>query len=123
MKNLGRIGIESEDLLGLIIIFYILFVMMNIKPLEDNILLEVIEEEKVTSAWIVLLDKKEERPSKWVVVAFGEWKVLENGTRWAMDVEKWDVVYFKKHHADEIEVGWVNYIVVRHNAVIARERK
>jgi len=98
--------------------------MAKLIPLEDYILVEPIEEENKTKSWIILPDSKE-KPSKWKVVAVGDGKILENGSRGSVDVKVWDVVYFTKYSPDELEFNewWEKkkYLVIKHNSLLAKE--
>ena len=100
--------------------------MTQLIPLEDHVLVEPIMEENVTKSGIILPDSKE-KPSKWTVIAVGQWKILDNGQRAPMDVQVWNVVYFTKYSPDELEVD-VNgekkkYLVVKQSSLLAVEDK
>ncbi len=100
--------------------------MTQLIPLEDHVLVEPIMEENVTKSGIILPDSKE-KPSKWTVIAVGQWKILDNGQRAPMDVQVWNVVYFTKYSPDELEVD-VNgekkkYLVVKQSSLLAVEGK
>jgi chaperonin GroES len=89
-------------------------------PLEDHILIEAMEEENKSKAWIILPDSKE-KPSKWKVVAVGNWKILDNWSRWAIDIKVWDVVYFTKYAPDEIEFEWMKYLIIKQSSILAKQ--
>ena len=94
---------------------------MNLKPLSDHLILEPLEEEKVTKSGIVLPDTaKEERPTQGKVVAVGPGKFDEDGEkRIPMSVKPGDVVLFKKYGPDEVEVDGKKYLVVAETDVLA----
>lgn len=78
---------------------------MMLKPLGSHIIVSAAEKEQVTSFGIIIPDTSDkERPERGTVVAVGPGKLLENGTREAMEVNVGDVVLFKKYAPDEIEV-------------------
>ena len=78
---------------------------MNIKPLGSHILVSATEKEQITSFGIILPDSGDkERPERGTVIAVGPGKMLENGSREAMEVAVGDVVIFKKYAPDEIEI-------------------
>ena len=89
-------------------------------PLEDHILVEAIEEETKTRSGIILPDSKE-KPSKGKVIAIGEGKILENGTRAPIDVKVGDTVYFTKYSPDEIDVDGVKYLVIKQSSLLAKQ--
>lgn len=78
---------------------------MMLKPLGGHIIVSAAEKEQVTSFGIIIPDTSDkERPERGTVVAVGPGKLLDNGTREAMEVNVGDVVIFKKYAPDEIEV-------------------
>lgn len=99
--------------------------MSKLTPLEDNLLVEPVEEEETTAGGLVLPDSAKEKPSKGKVIAVWNWKVLDNGQRWSMDVKEWDVVYFTKYSPDEISVNEEGekktYLILRQSSVLAKE--
>ena len=64
-----------------------------LKPIEDHVLVEPIEQESTTKSGIILPDSKE-KPNKWKVIAVWAWQILENWGRSAMEVAEGDIVYF-----------------------------
>jgi len=95
--------------------------MAKLKPLEDHVLVEKLEQETTTASGIVLPDSNEEKPSKWKVIAVWEGKILEDGKRWPMDVKVGDMVYFTKYSPDEVEVDGKVMLVVRQSSILAVE--
>ena len=99
---------------------------MSFIPLEDHILIEPITQEVVTKSGIILPDAKE-KPSKGTVIAVGQGKILENGTRAPIDVKVGDTVYFTKYAPDELEVEVAGekkaYLVVKHSSLLVVESK
>lgn len=100
--------------------------MSKLKPIEDHILIKPINNENTTKSWIILPDNKE-KPKKWEVVAVGEWRILDNGSRSAIDVVVWDIVYFTQYAPDEIEYeeNWekITYLVIKQSSLLAKECK
>jgi chaperonin GroES len=92
---------------------------MNIKPLQDYVLVKAVTEE-VTKSGIVLPDTiNKERPEKGEVIALGEGKLLENGQRAPMSVKVGDKVMFKKYAPDEVKVDGAEYLIIRESDIIA----
>ena len=89
-------------------------------PLEDHILVEAIEEENKTKSGILLPESKE-KPSKGKVVAVGNGKILDNGTRAPIDVKVGDIVYFTKYSPDELDVDGVKYLVIKQTSLLAKQ--
>lgn len=95
--------------------------MTKLVPLEDHVLIETIDEETTTKAWIVLPDTAKEKPWKGRVVAVGQWKILDNWQRAPMDLKAWDIVYFTKYSPDEIDVEGKKYLVIRQSSILAKQ--
>ncbi|MEI7498085.1 MAG: co-chaperone GroES [Candidatus Falkowbacteria bacterium] len=92
---------------------------MNIKPLQDYVLVKAVTEE-VTKSGIVLPDTiNKERPEKGEVIALGEGKLLESGQRASMSVKVGDKVMFKKYAPDEVKVDGAEYLIIRESDIIA----
>ena len=93
---------------------------MNIKPLNDHVIVKPAGNEEVTKAGIVLPDTVDkEKPEKGEVVAIGPGKMLDNGQRAAMSVKVGDVVMFKKYSPDEIKVDDKEYLVISEGDILA----
>ncbi len=65
---------------------------MNIRPLQDRIIVKRIEEEEKTKGGIIIPDTAKEKPMEGEVIAVGSGKVLENGTKQSPEVKKGDRV-------------------------------
>ena len=99
--------------------------MKKLIPLEDHIVVKPLNQETTTKSGIILPESKE-KPSKWEVVAVGNGKILENGTRAPIDVKVGDIVYFAKYSIDELEVeedDWKKetYLVMKQSYIMAKE--
>ena len=93
---------------------------MNLKPLNDHVIVKPATEEEVTKSGIVLPDTVDkEKPEKGEVVAAGPGKMLDNGQRAAMSVKEGDVVMFKRYSPDEIEVDDKEYLVISESDILA----
>lgn len=99
--------------------------MKKLIPLEDHIVVKPLNQETTTKSGIILPESKE-KPSKWEVVAVGNGKILENGSRAPIDVKVGDIVYFAKYSIDELEVeedDWKKetYLVMKQSYIMAKE--
>lgn len=92
---------------------------LNLKPLNDKIIIKPLKEDAVTKAGIVLPQTVEERPEKGEVLAVGPGKLLENGQRAAMSVKVGDKVIFKKYSPDEIKVDKEEYLIISEEDILA----
>lgn len=93
---------------------------MNLKPLNDKVIVKGLTAEEVTKAGIVLPDTAEkEKPEKGEVLAVGPGKLLENGQRSQMSVKVGDKVLFKKYGPDEVKIDKEELLVVSEEDIIA----
>ncbi len=93
---------------------------MNIKPLGDRVVIKPTKEETVTASGIVLpgtVDK--EKKAEGEVVAVGLGKMLETGTRAAMEVSVGDKVLFEKWGGEEVEILGEEYKIISQDKILA----
>ncbi len=77
---------------------------MAVKPLDDRVVVELLEAESKTAGGIVLPDTAKEKPRQGKVVAVGPGRVLDSGKRAKLEVKKGDVVLFAKFGGDDVEI-------------------
>ena len=77
---------------------------MALRPLQDRIVIKVIEDTEQTSGGIFIPDSAKEKPQKGEVVAVGEGKILDNGNREPMGVKTGNVVLFAKYSGSDVKV-------------------
>ena len=92
---------------------------MNVKPLADRILVRRIEEKETVKGGIIIPDTAKEKPQEGEVIAAGNGKVLENGTKVAMDVKAGDRVLFGKYSGTDIKIDGQEYLILREDEVLA----
>ena len=98
---------------------------MKIRPLQDRILVERIEEE-TKKGGIIIPDSAKEKPQQGKVIAAGPGKVDEKGNRIPMEVKKGDIILFGKYSGNEIRIGEEEHLIMREDdilAVIEKEAK
>ena len=93
--------------------------MAKIKPLDDRVVLEVLEQAEKTRGGIFLPETAKEKPQQAKVVAAGPGRILENGERGAMAVKKGDVVIFAKYSGTEVEVDGKELLIMRESDLLA----
>lgn len=93
---------------------------MNVRPLDDRIVVEPLEAETKTAGGIVLPDTAKEKPQKGKVVAVGEGKLLDDGKRAPMSVKKGDMVLYAKYGGTEIKVAGKDMLIMRESDVLAK---
>ncbi|MFG0258251.1 MAG: co-chaperone GroES [Phycisphaerales bacterium JB043] len=91
---------------------------MAVKPLEDRILVQPLEQELKTDSGLYLPESAKERPVQGKVVAVGPGKRLENGKRGEMSVKKGDTVVYGKYAGSEIEIKGNEHLILRESEVL-----
>ena len=93
---------------------------MNLQPLGDRLIVEVLEEEETTVSGIVLPDTAREKPQRGKVLAVGPGSRDEEGKYIKMDVEEGDEVIFSKYGGTEIKLGVDEVLILRESDVLAK---
>ena len=93
---------------------------MNLQPLGDRLIVEVLEEESTTASGIVLPDTAQEKPQRGTVLAVGPGPRDEDGEHIKMDLDEGDVVIFSKYGGTEIKVGADEVLILRESDVLAK---
>lgn len=90
-----------------------------IKPLGDKVVIQVLEGEMKTKSGIVLPDTAKEKPQEGKVIEIGTGKMLENGTRVALDVKVGDKIIFSKYAGTEVKFDGQDYLIVSERDILA----
>ena len=93
---------------------------INIRPLDDRVVVEPLDAEEMTAGGIVLPDAAKEKPQRGTVVAVGPGKLLENGERGVLSVSVGDEVIFGKYGGTEIEVDGEDIKILRESDILAK---
>jgi chaperonin GroES len=94
---------------------------MNLQPLGDRLIVEVLEEEETTVSGIVLPDTAKEKPQRGKVLAVGPGaRNDETGEYVQMDLEEGDEIIFSKYGGTEIKVGADDVLILRESDVLAK---
>jgi chaperonin GroES len=91
---------------------------MNIRPLQDRIIVKRINEEEKTAGGIIIPDTAKEKPQEGKVVAVGKGKIGEDGKVQKMDLKKGDKVLFGKYAGSEITMDGTEYLIMREDDVL-----
>lgn len=86
--------------------------MASIKPLHDRVVVERVEAEEKTASGIVLPGSATEKPDMGVVIAVGDGKVLDSGTKIAMSVKVGDKVVFGKYSGQNVKLDSKEYLII-----------
>jgi chaperonin GroES len=91
----------------------------NIKPLHDRVILRRIEDNvNQTAGGLFIPDTAKEKPQEGEVIAAGEGKYKEDGTRQSLDVKKGDRVLFGKYSGSEIKLDGEEFIIMREDEIL-----
>lgn len=91
---------------------------LNIRPLGDKVIIKRVDAEQKTAGGIVLPDTAKEKPKRGVVLAVGTGKLLDDGTRSAMQVKTNDQVLFTSYAGTEIKVGGEEYMIMDESEIL-----
>jgi len=92
---------------------------MNLRPLQDRIIVKRVEEETKTAGGIFIPETAKEKPQRGKVVAAGNGKKTEDGKVLPLDVKVGDVVLFGKYAGTEIKVDGDEYLMMREDDILA----
>ena len=93
---------------------------MNLQPLGDRLIVEVLAEEEITISGIVLPDTAREKPQRGKVLSVGPGSRDEDGEYVKMDVEEGDEIIFSKYGGTEIKVDGDEVLILRESDVLAK---
>jgi len=91
---------------------------INIKPLQDRIILRRIEEGEQVRGGIIIPDSAKEKPQEGEVIAVGEGKRKDDGTRQSLDVRAGDRVLFGKYSGSEIKLDGEELLIMREDEIL-----
>ena len=91
---------------------------MKLRPLQDRILVQRVEEEEKTKGGIIIPDTAKEKPAEGKIVSVGKGKLDENGKRIAPEVKKGDRILFGKYSGTEVKVEGQEYLIMREEDVL-----
>jgi chaperonin GroES len=92
---------------------------MNIRPLQDRVILKRVKEEEKTKGGIIIPDTAKEKPIEGEVVAVGNGKVLDDGVVRKLDVKVGDRVLFGKYSGTEVKLDGEERLIVREEDILA----
>ena len=91
---------------------------MQIRPLHDRVVVKRLEEKEVVRGGILIPDSAKEKPQEGEVVAVGNGKILDNGTRVAMEVKKGDKILFGKYAGSEVKLDGEELLIMREDDIL-----
>jgi chaperonin GroES len=94
---------------------------MDLQPLGDRLIVEVLEEEETTTSGIVLPDTAKEKPQRGKVLAVGPGSRTDSGELVPMDVAEGDEIIFSKYGGTEVRLGTSDEVLIlRESDVLAK---
>ena len=94
--------------------------MTKIRPLDDRVVLQILDAEDVSAGGIVLPDSAKEKPQRGKVTAVGEGSLSKDGRRVKPDVKKGDTVLFGKYAGSDITVDGKEFKILRASEILAK---
>lgn len=91
---------------------------MKLRPLQDRVLVQRVEEETTTKGGIIIPDTAKEKPAEGKVVAVGNGKIGEDGKRIALDIKKGNRILFGKYSGSEVKIDGEEYLIMREDDVL-----
>jgi len=94
-------------------------VSINIKPLEDRIVIKQVEAEQTTASGLVIPDTAKEKPQEGEVLAVGPGRVDDNGNRVPLEVAVGDKVIYSKYGGTEVKYAGEDYLILSARDILA----
>ena len=92
---------------------------MKVRPLHDRLVVRRIEEKETAKGGIIIPDTAKEKPQEGEVLAVGNGKILDNGTKVALDVKVGDRILFGKYSGTDIKIEGEDVLILREDEVLA----
>jgi chaperonin GroES len=92
---------------------------MNVRPLHDRIIVQRLDEGEQQIGGIIIPDSAKEKPQKGKVLAVGDGRITEDGTRIPLDVVAGNLILFGKYSGQEIKLDGLEYLIVKEDEVLA----
>jgi chaperonin GroES len=93
-------------------------VSMKIRPLNDRLLIQRLEEEDTSTGGIIIPDSAKEKQAQGKVIAAGPGKVDDSGRRVKLQVKKGDVVLFSKYGGTDVKLDGIDYLIMREDDIL-----
>ena len=91
---------------------------MQVRPLNDRVLVKRVQEEAKTAGGIIIPDSAKEKPVEGVVVAVGTGKLLDNGSRVALTVKTGNRILFSKYSGTEVKIANEEHLIMREDDIL-----
>lgn len=91
---------------------------MSLRPLQDRVLVERVEESEKTKGGIIIPDTAKEKPAEGKIIAAGNGRMAENGTVIPMELKVGDTVLFSKYGGTEVKIDGIDYLIMRQDDIL-----
>jgi chaperonin GroES len=92
---------------------------MKVRPLHDRLVVRRVEEKETAKGGIIIPDTAKEKPQEGEVLAAGNGKILENGTKVALDVKVGYKILVGKYSGTDIRIDGEDVLILREDEVLA----
>ncbi len=92
---------------------------MNLRPLNDRVVVKRVEEELKTAGGIIIPDTAKEKPIQGEVLSVGSGRIMEDGSKRPLDVKAGDRVLFGKYAGTEITLEGQEVLIMREDDILA----
>ena len=90
----------------------------SIRPLHDRVLLQRIDDQEQMRGGIIIPDTAKEKPQQGEVIAVGDGKIRDDGSRQQLDVKPGDRVLFGKYSGSEVKIDDLDYMIMREDEIL-----
>ena len=91
---------------------------MKLRPLQDRLIVERIDEEEMSGGGIIIPDSAKEKPQEGKIIAVGKGKTGDDGKLVKLDVKKGDRILFGKYSGSEVKLDGSEYLIMREDDVL-----
>ncbi len=91
---------------------------MKIRPLQDRVIVQRVQEEERTKGGIIIPDTAKEKPQEGKIVAVGKGKANEDGKITPLDVKVGDRILFGKYSGSEIKIDGEDFLIMREDDIL-----
>ena len=91
---------------------------MKVRPLQDRVLVQRVEEEQVSRGGIIIPDTAKEKPIKGKVIAVGNGRILKSGEVRALTVKAGDQILFSKYAGTEVKIDGEEHLIMREDDIL-----
>jgi chaperonin GroES len=91
---------------------------MKLRPLQDRLLVQRVEEETTTKGGIIIPDSAKEKPAEGKVVAVGNGKLGDDGNRIPLEIKVGDLILFGKYSGTEVKIDGEEYLIMREDDIL-----